>query len=183
MAIPCVVGLMFFFLERASKIGWNKDDVQPPARRAPSSVGSGRRSALAGCKRSAARCVNDPSEEVRQISQYFKCPKSGGEFLGQSFPPAAKFFLKLNAGRWPSRRSVASQIRQWHDRQNGWVGAFEGHVSSLDWTGTALGLKKWCYALAVCLVLQELDLNWLKILGTLGWTYHTENLLFCYNLW
>ena len=94
---------------RSPNHGWSKDDVQPPARRAPSSVGSGRRSALAGCKRSAARCVNDPSEEVRQISQHFKCPKSCGELLGQSFPPAAKFFPKLNAGRWPSRRSVASQ--------------------------------------------------------------------------
>ena len=36
--------------------------VLPTARLAPSFAGSGRRSALAGCKRNAARCASAPSE-------------------------------------------------------------------------------------------------------------------------
>ena len=53
-------------------MGWflGPSHWQLRCRRAPSFGGSGRRSARAGCKRSAARCVNAPSE-VRQPRCFF----------------------------------------------------------------------------------------------------------------
>eukprot|EP00435_Cladocopium_sp_Y103_P059494 s82_g21.t1 len=48
-------------------VPWRTNPIRTK-RRAPSFVGSGRRSARAGCKRSAARCVNALSEEVKGIN-------------------------------------------------------------------------------------------------------------------
>lgn len=72
------------------------------------------------------------------------------------FPPCSQIFSEAERRQMTKQEVRGVTMRQWNDRQNGWVGAFEGHVSSLDWTGTALGLKKWCdfvRALGLCRVL------------------------------
>ena len=81
------------------------------ARRAPSSAGSGRRSARADCKRSAARCASAPSEG-RQV-----CVRNTHLHCNQFFLQWNRESLKQPpCGCCPD--SVAACIRrQWHVAQ------------------------------------------------------------------
>lgn len=100
------------------------------------------------------------------------------------FRPCSQIFWEAERRQMTKQEVRGVTMTQWNDRQNGWVGAFEGHVSSLDWTGTALGLKKWCdfvRALDLCLVLtcsqliEDFRHTWLNL-------WYVEN-WFSYNLW